>query len=1690
MRVKIPLVSCRLVSETIHSLTVFNNVDGTQKERVMKLKRKLTVAAFMICSVFGVTSNASASYPEIHYNKACGNNDLGNPTVGDDCWIYTFVNELGFQATISGDIPPGLHFVELQHPDHDHFYALRGILSSSGVYNFSVQFTDEYGVSNTKTYSLQVNDPIILSDPEEIAAEINVPFSYTFSPSGGEEPYRYNTFGDIPDGLSFNNNTLSGTPNKEGDYKFTVVVGDKNGIVPFNYTIKVFKKTEIFVDDASLAATVNQPFSYTFTATGGKAPYTFQKVTGVFPSGLSLTGDTISGTPTSVNTHQFDLRVTDADGVQATKSFDIEIKKDMRPPVADDFTLSVGSRDAGTWIPFDVRNHITSFGEPVDKINIKGASATGVNFNISGLGGQIFVPISAVGSVQAQYTVSNALSGVESNIATITINLADPSVSIIDVQTSNAVIGQPFQARYNAVGAASPYTYSISGDVPPGLVWSVITNAGGMATYELAGTPTTGGTYNFTLNVADLNGFTASKSFSFDIPMPYQAPKVADLTIPVPRSGNKMDYAEIDVSTLITNFNDQADVLHIKNVSDMGVTVNTNNMTVTAAVPRNGPGVVQIQYSVSNSSKNVESNVGTITLNVAPAVVEGRVIDNTNPVGFGLHHTARFESWAGAAPYHKIVTGDVPPGLFWSEVNNSGNAAAYELSGKPTQFGVFNFSVLIVDDSGISVSIPHTIDISDTMMPRAGTADVDYGQSVSIDLADYIDGHFAGVEISSNAHHGSVSLSGTVVTYTTPDKSSSLISNDHFSYYAVNAVGGRQQANFTINLNPPLAPTARSFSLNVERDKDVEFDLNDYAQAGFFDLTSIFVDNYPASGIITDLGNGRYRYTPETDGAAETIQFSFVAQDTYFSSTPATITIEVAAKKIVSLQGALINGKVGDPISHKIGVNGGVAPFQIVPMLGLPVGLTINGDTFEGIPEKDGVFMVMMGIRDAEGTTGNGIFRFEIAPADAVVDVTLPALLLSGKIGNEFSQKFTADGGSEPYTFAVVNALPDGLALNGYTVSGTPTVEGTFSFQLQATDANGVIGSQTYSITIAPADVLIPAPKADNGSLELEYGQSGSIDLAALTSGNVDTIIIAQQPSKGVVKFDGNTASYTPNDGAVGSDQFTFSASNAGGSVTATVTISIKAPVGEAPVAKNHVVRLQPTEAGVVLLTDGAVSKDPINRVHLMNAVADAEGRTKLFEKELKFLPHKTFAGSAVLSYQLENRWGHSNIATVTFIVAERPDPSKDAEVAALIKAQMDAAIKLDSDQVDNITKRIEEIRSEAPGQRLNSVNWDLGVNSTDVKDDEDNSKDSTSLRGEFRSENPLAFWSTGYVRLGEHDDGKIDFSTTTYGGTAGLDYRFSESFVGGIAVGYGREVAEIGSNSTENEAQAISGAIYGTWHNQSGAFIDGILGYSHLTMDSTRYVTSNGGMAYGSRSGSTVFGSVIGGYRFETTIGLKIEPYAGFRGVTGKLNGFTEYGADWNALAYGDTNIRSLKAVAGLRLEKDFETEDILITPSAKVEYRHELAGGTTTALGYSDLGTMPYSVTTEASETKTVVASVGVRVKPKGSKIAVEGNVQANFNGSSKPSTTYSLKVSGQFCGFGSKEGDCMTRDEKVAYFKVELAKAQKAKNKPRISEVRKLLSKAEADLVDWKKLTKNSKPLPELLYVDTISGKPGKR
>ncbi|WP_202920290.1 Ig-like domain-containing protein [Urbifossiella limnaea] len=103
-----------------------------------------------------------------------------------------------------------------------------------------------------------------------------------------------------------------------------------------------------------------------------------------------------------------------------------------------------------------------------------------------------------------------------------------------------------------------------------------------------------------------------------------------------------------------------------------------------------------------------------------------------------------------------------------------------------------------------------------------------------------------------------------------------------------------------------------------------------------------------------------------------------------------------------------------------------------------------------------------------------------------------PATLPDPVLSTAYSQSVTASGGSNTFAFNVsAGALPDGLTLSGAgALTGTPTLSGTYTFTVQATDAFGSTGTRPYTLVVPL--VLSPASLPD-GTLGVVYSQAVTV---------------------------------------------------------------------------------------------------------------------------------------------------------------------------------------------------------------------------------------------------------------------------------------------------------------------------------------------------------------------------------------------------------------------------------------------------------------------------------------------------------------------------------------------------------------------------------------------------------------------
>jgi hypothetical protein len=115
-------------------------------------------------------------------------------------------------------------------------------------------------------------------------------------------------------------------------------------------------------------------------------------------------------------------------------------------------------------------------------------------------------------SLWAQKTIKNT------SFVTVLLLLTIPMCALVGITTTtlpNGMEGSAYSATVTARGGCYPYVWKISpGSLPPGLTGQGTSNPD---TYTITGTPTTSGTFNFTVWVEGCGGYTSSYTYSLTI---------------------------------------------------------------------------------------------------------------------------------------------------------------------------------------------------------------------------------------------------------------------------------------------------------------------------------------------------------------------------------------------------------------------------------------------------------------------------------------------------------------------------------------------------------------------------------------------------------------------------------------------------------------------------------------------------------------------------------------------------------------------------------------------------------------------------------------------------------------------------------------------------------------------------------------------------------------------------------------------------------------------------------------------------------------------------------------------------------------------------------------------------------------------------------------------------------------------
>jgi len=211
---------------------------------------------------------------------------------------------------------------------------------------------------------------------------------------------------------------------------------------------------------------------------------------------------------------------------------------------------------------------------------------------------------------------------------------------------------------------------------------------------------------------------------------------------------------------------------------------------------------------------------------------------------------------------------------------------------------------------------------------------------------------------------------------------------------------------------------------------------------------------------------------------------------------PCPVTIDNGAPLLVCP-----SGSIGNPYSLQIKARGGCEPSFVIRTLNgaLPPGLSISSSgLLSGTPTQAGTYRFWLQVHDVGPAEGGPSwctvpkdaereFKLSIDTALRLVTNTIPQ---NASVGVSYSTTLQAalvtDASNqtpiapETLTWSVVGgALPPGLALANGVISGTPTTEGAYQFQVQAALDASRKHSQTYSLTVRqPLKVVAAKPLA------------------------------------------------------------------------------------------------------------------------------------------------------------------------------------------------------------------------------------------------------------------------------------------------------------------------------------------------------------------------------------------------------------------------------------------------------------------------------------------------------------------------------------------------------------------------------------------------------------------------------------
>ena len=290
-------------------------------------------------------------------------------------------------------------------------------------------------------------------------------------------------------------------------------------------------------------------------------------------------------------------------------------------------------------------------------------------------------------------------------------------------------------------------------------------------------------------------------------------------------------------------------------------------------------------------------------------------------------------------------------------------------------------------------------------------------------------------------------------------------------------------------------------------------------------------------------------------------------------------------------------------------------------------------------------------------------------------------------------------------------------------------------------------------------------------------------------------------------------------------------------------------------------------------------------------------------------------------------------------------DASKNADVKAIIEANVELSKRIIKNNTLPIFHRIEWLRRHKNKDNLSNLNAEIDFTNEKISKLVSALKNSKKEVDRSYDSEDWFKWSEGRVSLGKYksiNSSSRDFHS--YGISVGADKikEDDKDAMHGYVFQYANDNVDIGYKGSKLDTDAYSFALYSTKLRDDHIFTDALIGVSLLDIDQKRVTYGN--TLEGNREGQQIYGSFKFGKRLVDE-DLNLNPVIKLDLGYTKLKAFREKTIAGDSLAdallYKDQSIKSALATVGILLDKTDKDrqEDEIINHHGRLEYIADLS-------------------------------------------------------------------------------------------------------------------------------------------------------